>query len=112
MRIEIIQDANGNAVIDPRTGQPALNYITEHAEGGGVVQTGDITGTVTLADGTVYDVTPALIEHDDPEHGQQIADAIEARLIAEGRLPEPLSFKTGSESVDDASAEAPAVAES
>jgi hypothetical protein len=30
--------------------------------GGGVMQTGPVAGTVTLKDGTVYDVTPKIIE--------------------------------------------------
>lgn len=48
-----------------------------------VIVTGPISGTVTLPDGTVYDVTDAVIEVA-PGHELHVSDAIGARHVAEG----------------------------
>jgi hypothetical protein len=48
-----------------------------------VVITGPITGTVTTADGTVYDVSADQIVVD-PEHRQEVADLIGDRYATEG----------------------------
>lgn len=39
------------------------NVVYDGPEGGGVLLTGPISGTVVLKDGTVYDVTPEYITH-------------------------------------------------
>ncbi len=43
-------------------GSPHVEYIYTGPEGGGLLVTGPISGTVVLADGTVYSVTPEVIE--------------------------------------------------
>jgi hypothetical protein len=48
-----------------------------------VVITGPISGTVTTADGTVYDVSAAAIPVAE-EHRQEVADLIGDRYAAEG----------------------------
>jgi hypothetical protein len=48
-----------------------------------VVITGPIQGTVTTADGTVYDVSAAAIEVSE-QHRQEIADLIGERYAREG----------------------------
>jgi hypothetical protein len=54
-----------------------------YASDGAVVITGPITGTVTLPDGAVYDVTKPVIEVH-PDHAQAVADAIGDRYAEEG----------------------------
>lgn len=54
----------------------------------GVVKTGPVSGTVRLKDGTVYDVTPDLIESKAPGHGGRIAHHIAKLHEASGRLAE------------------------
>lgn len=44
-------------------GSPHYLYTFEGPEGGGLIVTGPIAGTVALVDGTVYSVTPEVIEH-------------------------------------------------
>lgn len=53
-------------------GTPQYHYHSD----GHVVITGPATGEVTLADGSVVDVTAPVIEADSPEHAVAIADAI------------------------------------
>ena len=54
-------------------GQFAYNYTldAEAPPGHGLVLTGPVAGTVELADGTTYDVTPECIEHA-PGHAEAI----------------------------------------
>lgn len=54
------------------------SYVGTH-----VVLTGPIKGTVTTADGTVYDVTEPVVEVRDG-HQIEVADLIGARYAAEG----------------------------
>lgn len=49
-----------------------------------LVMTGPISGTVTLPDGTVVDVTPDFIEVESVEQARLVSDAIGARHVAEG----------------------------
>jgi hypothetical protein len=51
---------------------PHYHYTYDGPEGGGLVRTGPVSGSVQLADGTVYDVGPEVIEHA-PGHGNAIA---------------------------------------
>jgi hypothetical protein len=51
-----------------------------------VIQTGPVTGSVILADGTVYDVTPEHIQVDKAEHGPAVAFHIAKTHEASGRL--------------------------
>jgi hypothetical protein len=55
-----------------------------HYQGEHVVFTGQATGYVTLADGSVVDVTDPFVAADSPEHALAISDAIGARFAAEG----------------------------
>jgi hypothetical protein len=64
-------------------GTPRYHYLYEGDGDGGVLLTGKtVAGTVTLADGTVYDITPEVIEHA-PGHAGPICHHIE--LIHEER---------------------------
>lgn len=58
---------------------------------GHVVLTGPITGTVELADGTVVDVSPVVVEVSSQEEADELADLIGQRYAAEGHpdLVEP-----------------------
>jgi hypothetical protein len=49
-----------------------------------VVITGPIQGTVTTADGTVYDVSADFIEVASAEHEAEVAELIAKRYVAEG----------------------------
>ena len=49
-----------------------------------LVYTGPISGLVTLPDGTVYDVTEAVIEVESEEHAAHVSDAIGKRYAVEG----------------------------
>ena len=51
----------------------------------GVILTGPVRGVVTLSDGTVYDVTPDVIEHRVGD-ADRIVHHIEKRLEASGEL--------------------------
>lgn len=57
-----------------------LQYICD----GHVVITGPISGHVTCADGTRYNVSPAVIEVAHREHAVEVANLIGARFAAEG----------------------------
>lgn len=62
-----------NAGTNP-DGTPHLHY---HAPGQHVVLTPpDVSGTVTLGDGTEVDVTPRVIVVESPEQGAEIAEQI------------------------------------
>lgn len=52
------------------------------------LMTGPIVGDVVLADGTVVDVTPQVLDELDPARAYEIAAAIGARLEAEGNHPD------------------------
>jgi hypothetical protein len=52
---------------------------------GGVLKTGPVSGSVTLSDGTVYNVTDEYIEHA-PGHASAIAFHISKMHEASGRL--------------------------
>lgn len=54
---------------------------------GHVVITGTIRGTVTTSDGTVYDVTPNVIEVASPEHAGEVAHAVSVRYEDEASHP-------------------------
>jgi hypothetical protein len=64
---------------DPETGKNSyksdghLVYVGPH-----------ITGHVTIADGTRYNVSPDVIEAASPEHAAQIADAVGQRFANDG----------------------------
>lgn len=68
-------------------GTPHYNYATtdDFPEGGGVVRTGPISGTVSLKDGTVYDVSEDYVAHH-PGHGGAIAHHIALLHERAGRL--------------------------
>jgi hypothetical protein len=53
------------------------------------VMTGPITGTVTLADGTEYDVSPELIQVASGEHQAEVAHLIAQRYITAGHPSDP-----------------------
>ena len=48
------------------------------------VLTGPIKGTVTLADGTVVDVKPAVVYVDTPDQAAEVAHLVGERYAAEG----------------------------
>lgn len=58
----------------------SLHYISD----GHVVLTGPISGAVTTADGTTYNVSPALIEVESPEHAAEVAHLVATRYANEG----------------------------
>jgi hypothetical protein len=58
---------------------------------GHVVLTGPITGTVTLTDGTVVDVTQPVIEVE-ADHAAEVADLIGQRYADEGHPDVPEGF--------------------
>jgi hypothetical protein len=63
----------------------ALSHTPDaYVSDGHVVLTGPIQGTVTMADGTVVDVSAPIIEVPSPEHADEIADLIGQRYAAEG----------------------------
>jgi hypothetical protein len=66
-------------------GTAKWHYEYSGPEGGGVIKTGPVSGTVTLADGTVYNVTDEFIEHA-PGHGNAIAFHIAKMHESSGRL--------------------------
>lgn len=51
---------------------------------GHVVLTGPITGTVTLQDGTVIDVSPVAVEVADQAQADEVAHLVGLRYAAEG----------------------------
>ena len=53
------------------------------------VLTGPITGTVTLPDGTVVDVTPQVVYVDDQATADAVAHAIAVRYANEGHPTDP-----------------------
>lgn len=68
------------------TGELVYDHKYIGPEGGGIVMTGPVGGTVRLSDGTVYDVTPAFIGHA-PGHAGPIAHHIEKMHEQAGGLP-------------------------
>lgn len=68
-------------------GRPVIEYAFDNEDGQweGVLLTGPAKGSVTLADGTVYDVTPEVIEHL-PGHAGPISHHIAKQLEATGQL--------------------------
>lgn len=48
------------------------------------VMTGPVQGQVTLADGTVVDVSPGVVLVDTPEQAAEVADLIGKRYQSEG----------------------------
>lgn len=68
------------------TGRPIMNYIFDGSDGmEGVLFTGPVRGSVTLSDGTSYDLTPEVIEHL-PGHAGPLCHHIERRLEESGQL--------------------------
>lgn len=67
---------------DNEDGSPHYLYVSNDPTKAAVI-TGPITGTVAVADGTVYDVTEAVVEVDLAHHGE-IAHAIGIRHEEEG----------------------------
>lgn len=65
-------------------GQVHYNY--RHEGEGGILLTGPVAGIVQLNDGTVYDVTPEVIEHA-PGHAEALLFHIDEMHKAAGRLP-------------------------
>jgi hypothetical protein len=61
------------------------HYEYDGVEGGGVILTGPVSGSIKLKDGTIYDVTPELIEHA-PGHAGPICHHIAKIHEASGRL--------------------------
>lgn len=59
LRVEVLDDGT-------------THYISD----GPVVMTGTVVGAVELPDGTVVDVTPAVVEVDDEEQAMLLAQAI------------------------------------
>lgn len=59
-------------------GTPLYHY--HHPDGHVVITPTDMSGLVTLADGSQVDVTDRVIAADSPEHALAIHDAIAARL--------------------------------
>lgn len=68
-------------------GRPVIEYAFDNEDGHweGVLLTGPAKGLVTLADGTVYDVSPEVIEHL-AGHAGPISHHIAKQLEASGQL--------------------------
>lgn len=66
-------------------GTPLYHYQSD----GHVVFTGPVTGPVTTADGTTYEVSPAVIEVASPEHAVEVADLIAQRHMTDGHPTDP-----------------------
>jgi hypothetical protein len=66
-------------------GTPHYRYYFEGPEGGGVVRTGPISGTVALKDGTVYDLSEDYVAHH-PGHAGPLAHHIGMLHERAGRL--------------------------
>ena len=80
-----------NKRFDPETGQVQYTQTDPSIP---LVITGPIAGNVTLPDGTVYDVTEAVIEVA-PGDELLVSDAIGSRHVAEGHplfADEPFDF--------------------
>lgn len=73
-------------------GSPIFHYTYLGQDGdvegntGGLLLTGPITGTITLSDGTHYDVSPEVIEHA-PGHAGAIVHHIDKLHEENGGLP-------------------------
>jgi hypothetical protein len=66
-----------------------MKYTPAKVESTGhVVMTGPITGSVTLEDGTTYDVTQPFVEVD-PDHAEEVAHLIGQRYADEGHPTDP-----------------------
>lgn len=63
-------------VINAGTNPDGSTHWHYHAPGAHLLFTGDSSGPVQLADGSTYDVTPAVIEVASPEHAAELADRI------------------------------------
>lgn len=61
-----------------------MEYTPASIKGEHVVLTGPITGTVTLDDGTVVDVTQPVVGVESPERAAEIAHAVGLRYAEEG----------------------------
>lgn len=61
-------------------GTPHYHYQSD----GHVVFTGPVTGPVTTADGTTYEVSPAVIEVASEEHAAEVSDLIGQRHATDG----------------------------
>jgi hypothetical protein len=67
-------DAATRGPVD-KFGQPWPTYYNHHVEknadgsGGNIIFTGRVSGSVVLSNGKKYNVTPAVIEHDDGDAG-------------------------------------------
>jgi hypothetical protein len=64
---------------------------SERTKGGHLVLTGPIQGTVTKADGTVVDVSPAVVEVDSAEEAEEISFLIGQHFVAHGH-PDDVDF--------------------
>lgn len=66
----------------------AYNYASSDGQPTGFLLTGAVAGTVVLDDGTAYDVTPEVIEHElGKGHGEAIAYHIHRMHQSAGRIP-------------------------
>lgn len=54
-----------------------------------VVGTGAITGTLTMADGTVYDVTPFWVENVADEHVAELSHRVSMHYVEHGHPTDP-----------------------
>jgi len=69
-----------------------MKFTPASVEGEHVVLTGPITGTVTLDDGTVVDVSAPVIGVDTPEQADEVAHLIGLRYADEGHPDVPQGF--------------------
>lgn len=70
-------------IINAGTNDDGTAHLHYHAPGEHVVITPhEVTGTVTLGDGTTVDVTPRVVVAESEEQAQEIAAAIETGEVA------------------------------
>lgn len=69
-----------------------MSYTPASYSGDHLVLTGPITGTVTLDDGTVVDVSRPVVEAFSEEAAAEIADKIGLRYAEEGHPDVPEGF--------------------
>lgn len=89
-------------------GTPHYRYFFDGPEGGGVIRTGPVSGSVVLKDGTVYDLSEDMIAHH-PGHGGPLAHHIGLLHEKTGRLDAGTHVCTedcGDEALPDRMAEA------
>lgn len=67
----------------------SMDYVFD----GPAVMTGPIQGTVTCADGTVYDVSPMIIGVRDDDHAREVAHLVSMRYVDEGHPAVPGQFE-------------------